>query len=130
MSKFNVGSMIVMAGAALGALVTEGVLRQVGLIRTQYTEVDINGERKVTGCSIEAVMECRWGGDTGFFTSELYAVEVHRGVALINRVEDEEMLTSMSEQIAMLDDDQIRLGNHFVYDQEMVTTQEFINADA
>ncbi|AWH15421.1 hypothetical protein [Aeromonas phage 25AhydR2PP] len=127
MSKFNVGSMIVMAGASLGGLVTEGVLRQVGIIRTQYTEVDINGERKVTGHSIEAVLEC--GATNGTFNcGDFYAVEVHRGVALINPVNDDEMTDAFVEQLALLDDEQIRLGNHFVYDQEMVTTQEFINA--
>lgn len=129
MSKFNVGSMMVMSGAALGAGVSEGVLRQVGVIRTQYTEVDINGERKVTGHSIEAVLECI-ESDNGFDYGEFYAVEVHRGVALINQVTDTEMVDAFVEQLALLDDEQIRLGNHFVYDQEMVTTQEFINNDA
>ncbi|AEZ65071.1 hypothetical protein F401_gp49 [Aeromonas phage phiAS7] len=127
MSKFNVGSMMVMAGAALGALVSDGALRQVGVIRTQYTEVDINGERKVTGHSIEAVLECL-GADKGFDAGEFYAVEIHRGVALVNPVTDTEMVDAFVEQLALLDDEQIRLGNHFVYDQEMVTTQEFINA--
>lgn len=129
MSKFNVGSMIVMAGAALGALVSDCVMRQVGIIRTQYTEVDINGERKVTGHSIEAVLECL-ESTPDYACGDFYAVEVHRGVALINQVNDEEMVVAFVEQLAMLDDEQIRLGNHFVYDQEMVTTQEFINADA
>ncbi|AZQ96406.1 hypothetical protein ZPAH7B_orf00025 [Aeromonas phage ZPAH7B] len=129
MSKFNVGSMMVMAGAALGALVSDGALRQVGVIRTQYTEVDINGERKVTGHSIEAVLECL-AADKGFDSGEFYAVEIHRGVALVNPVTDTEMVDAFVEQLALLDDEQIRLGNHFVYDQEMVTTQEFINNDA
>uniref|UniRef100_A0AB74UJT5 Uncharacterized protein n=1 Tax=Aeromonas phage vB_AdhaP_MF TaxID=3367373 RepID=A0AB74UJT5_9CAUD len=129
MSKFNVGSMMVMAGAALGALVSDGALRQVGVIRTQYTEVDINGERKITGHSIEAVLEVT-GDFTGFGKGNFVAVEVHRGVALINTVTDTEMVDAFVEQLALLDDEQIRLGNHFVYDQEMVTTQEFINNDA
>lgn len=129
MSKFNVGSMIVMAGAALGALVSAGDMRQVGVIRTQYREVDINGESKVTGHSIEAVLEVT-GEFTGMGKGSFIAVEVHRGVALINPVNDEEMVVAFVEQLALLDDEQIRMGNHFVYDQEMVTTQEFINADA
>lgn len=130
MSKFNVGSMMVMAGAALGALVSDGALRQVGVIRTQYTEVDINGERKVTGHSIEAVLESKSLHPELAPQHDFYAVEIHRGVALINPVTDTEMVDAFVEQLALLDDEQIRMGNHFVYDQEMVTTQEFINNDA
>lgn len=122
---FNVNGNIVLTGTALGAMVTDGSFRQVGVIRTQYREVDINDESTITGRSIEAVMECL-ASDENFNCGDFYAVEVHRGVAIAAPVNDPEMVDAFVEQLALLDDEQIRLGNGFVYDQEMVTKQEFI----
>ncbi|QOC54311.1 hypothetical protein Atoyac13_39 [Aeromonas phage Atoyac13] len=122
---FNVNGNIVLDGTALGAMVTDGSFRQVGVIRTQYREVDINDESTITGRSIEAVMECL-ASDENFNCGDFYAVEVHRGVAIAAPVNDPEMVDAFVEQLALLDDEQIRLGNGFVYDQEMVTKQEFI----
>ncbi|QOC54265.1 hypothetical protein Atoyac10_39 [Aeromonas phage Atoyac10] len=122
---FNVNGNIVLTGNALGAMVTDGSFRQVGVIRTQYREVDINDESTITGRSIEAVMECL-ASDENFNCGDFYAVEVHRGVAIAAPVNDPEMVDAFVEQLALLDDEQIRLGNGFVYDQEMVTKQEFI----
>ncbi|QOC54219.1 hypothetical protein Atoyac23_39 [Aeromonas phage Atoyac23] len=122
---FNVNGNIVLDGTALGAMVTDGSFRQVGVIRTQYREVDINDESTITGRSIEAVMECL-ASDDNFNCGDFYAVEVHRGVAIAAPVNDPEMVDAFVEQLALLDDEQIRLGNGFVYDQEMVTKQEFI----
>lgn len=124
---FNVNGNIVLTGTALGEMVTDGYFRQVGIIRTQYREVDINDESTITGRSIEAVLECL-ASDEHFNCSAFYAVEVHRGVAICAPVTDPEMVYAFVEQLALLDDEQIRLGNGFVYDQEMVTQQELINA--
>lgn len=126
-NTFNVNGNIVLSGSALGAMVTDKYFRQVGIIRTQYREVNLDGDSTVTGRSIEAVMECL-ATDEHFNCGDFYAVEVHRGVAICAPVNDPEMVDAFVEQLALLDEEQIRLGNGFVYDQEMVTQQELINA--
>ncbi|QYW05838.1 putative DNA exonuclease [Vibrio phage vB_VpaP_G1] len=78
-------------------------LKQVGVIRTEYRHKD----GSVRGRSIEAVV-------LDGTEAKLYAVEQHRGVAIIAEIRDTDMRNTMLAEIASFNEDS---ENTFIYDQ-------------
>lgn len=96
-------SVSVMTAKALGDLLQDSpALKQVGLIRTEYRESD----GSVRGRSIEAVIM-----DS---EANLFAVEQHRGVAIVAVIGDVEMRNAMLAEVASFDP---ASTSTFVYDQ-------------
>ncbi|ALP47742.1 hypothetical protein HOS18_gp03 [Aeromonas phage CF7] len=76
--------------AHLGKAVTAGILKQVGVIETTY----VNGLPR--GKSIEAIVEVVGAKDD---STRFYAIERHRGVAIVCLVTDPEMYGAFSDYI-------------------------------
>lgn len=102
----------------LGKAVTAGLLKQVGVIETTY----VNGLPR--GKSVEAVVEVV-GAKTD--DTRFYAVERHRGVAIVCLVTDPEMYGAFSKYIAehgYVD------GEGFKYSQQVDEGYEELNVEA
>lgn len=93
--------------AHLGKAVTNGLLKQVGVIETTY----VNGLPR--GKSIEAVVEVV-GAKTD--DTRFYAVERHRGVAIVCLVTDPEMYGAFAKYI---DEHGYVDGEGFKYSQQV-----------
>ncbi|MGJ8863584.1 hypothetical protein ABFP36_24955 [Salmonella enterica subsp. enterica serovar Kentucky] len=76
--------------AHLGKAVTAGILKQVGVIETTY----VNGLPR--GKSIEAIVEVVGAKDD---STRFYAIERHRGEAIVSLVTDPEMYGAFSDYI-------------------------------
>lgn len=93
--------------AHLGKAVDDGILKQVGIIETTY----VNGLPR--GKSIEAVVEVV---GNKYDKTRFYAIERHRGVAIVNLVSDPEMYEAFS---AYLKEHGYQPGEGFKYTQQV-----------
>lgn len=103
------GITIAMPSATLGDLIEEvSEVKQVGVINTTY-QAERDGDTYVVGRTTEPVvmLECPE-------EDEFYAVEVRKGIAIIQPILDEEMLAAMRAQVVELD---FNDGDAFVYEQ-------------
>ncbi|AKQ07687.1 hypothetical protein [Yersinia phage vB_YenP_ISAO8] len=108
------GDVYATSTTTLGEHIASGELKQVGVIRTEYA-VKQGDTEFIRGRSTEAVVQ----DDLGDF----FAVEQHRGLAIVARVVDEDMRQAFAE---FLKRDDIEEGEVFVYDQRINEGQEMI----
>ncbi|UQT03822.1 hypothetical protein KAONASHI_00320 [Serratia phage vB_SmaP-Kaonashi] len=100
--------------ATLGEDIAAGVLKQVGVIRTEYV-VHQGDTQFVRGRSTEAVVVNEAG--------DFLAVEQHRGLAILAMVGDEEMIAAFK---GIMDSETFEEGEVFVYDQRITEGSEMI----
>nr|UWD77039.1 MAG: hypothetical protein [Bacteriophage sp.] len=110
----------VFLASELGDQIQRGLFKQVGQIRTEYVQKNIEGEESsIVQRSVTAVIH-------DLHLDKFYEIEQYRGLAIRAEIGDEEMLGHIRELLPTLGDDE-----GFVYDQRIERGVEYLeSADA
>lgn len=110
----------VFLASELGDQIQRGLFKQVGQIRTEYVQKNIEGEESaIVQRSVTAVIH-------DLHLDKFYEIEQYRGLAIRAEIGDEEMLEAIREVMQTLEPDE-----GFVYDQRIERGVEFLEtADA
>lgn len=110
----------VFLASELGDQIQRGLFKQVGQIRTEYVQKNIEGEESaIVQRSVTAMIH-------DLHLDKFYEVESYRGLAIRAEIGDEEMLGHIRELLPTLGDDE-----GFVYDQRIERGVEYLEtADA
>lgn len=110
----------VFLASELGDQIQRGLFKQVGQIRTEYVQKNIEGEESaIVQRSVTAVIH-------DLHLDKFYEIEQYRGLAIRAEIGDEEMLSHIRELLPTLGDDE-----GFVYDQRIERGVEYLEtADA
>lgn len=110
----------VFLASELGDQIGRGLFKQVGIIRTVYTQRNVDGEESpVVQRSITAVIQ-------DLHLGKFYEVEQYRGLAIRAEIADEDILSKINEVLPTLEE-----GEGFVIDQGLEHGVELLEpADA